>query len=142
MARMEAQGMQHLLDKLQSLGNRAKAVENRALREGAEILRSEIAARAPRSDSPRQPKPPSQTWRTGEHAADNIKISGVKQQDGAKVIDVGIQKGDNSHYFYLKFAEWGTSKQTATPFMEPAVNEKKEEAIEKVKDVILGELGL
>ncbi|MED0676984.1 HK97-gp10 family putative phage morphogenesis protein [Aneurinibacillus thermoaerophilus] len=142
MAKLEIQGMQHLLDKLQSLGNRAKVVENRALKEGAEILRSEIAARAPRSDSPRQPKPPSQTWRTGEHAADNIKMSGVKQQDGVKIIDVGIQKSDNSHYFYLKFKEWGTSKMAAEPFMEPAVNDKKGEAIDKVKEVILGELGL
>lgn len=142
MAKLEIQGMQHLLDKLQSLGNRAKVVENRALKEGAEILRSEIAARAPRSSSPRQPKPPTQTWRTGKHAADNIKMSGVKQKDGAKVIDVGIQKDDNSHYFYLKFHEWGTSKMSARPFMGPAIAEKQGEAIDKVKEVILGELGL
>ncbi|BAU27631.1 HK97 gp10 family phage protein [Aneurinibacillus soli] len=142
MATMEVQGMQQLLDKLQSLGNKAKTVESRALKEGAEVLRSEIEARAPRSPSPRQPKGKTQTWRTGKHAADNIKIGPVKVINGAKLLEIGIQKNDNSHYFYMKFKEWGTSKMSAEPFMEPAVTEKQSEAVQRVKEVILGALGI
>lgn len=139
---MEVQGMEQLLNKLQSLGNRAKTVENQAVKAGAEILRNEIAARTPRSSSPRQPDSPSQSWRTGQHAADNIKISSVKQKDGAKIIEVGIQKGDRSHYFYLKFHEWGTSKMSARPFMAPAVAEKRTEATRKVHEIIKRALNL
>ncbi|MED4726993.1 HK97 gp10 family phage protein [Aneurinibacillus migulanus] len=142
MARIEMLGMQQLREKLERLGNRAKTIENKALREGAEVLRNEIAARAPRSSSPRQPDSPSQSWRTGQHAADHIKMSGVKQADGAKIIEVGIQKGDRSHYFYLKFHEWGTSKMSAKPFMAPAVAEKRTEATRKVHEIIMRELNL
>ncbi|MMZ49679.1 hypothetical protein D1872_113840 [compost metagenome] len=141
-AKMEVQGMQQMLNKLQSLGNKAKTVESQALKAGAEVLRSEIAARAPRSSSPRQPNSPSQSWRTGQHAADHIKMSGVKQADGAKIIEVGIQKGDRSHYFYLKFHEWGTSKMSAKPFMAPAVAEKRTEATRKVHEIIMRALNL
>ncbi|ERI10894.1 phage protein, HK97 gp10 family [Aneurinibacillus aneurinilyticus ATCC 12856] len=134
--------MEQLLNKLQSLGNRAKTVENQAVKAGAEILRNEIAARTPRSSSPRQPDSSSQSWRTGQHAADNIKISGVKQKDGAKIIEVGIQKGDRSHYFYLKFLEWGTTKISAQHFMASAVAEKRTEATRKVHEIIKRALNL
>ncbi|MFT9848515.1 HK97-gp10 family putative phage morphogenesis protein [Aneurinibacillus sp. REN35] len=141
-ANVDLQGLQQLRDKLQRLGNKAKTVENQALRAGAEVLRSEIAARAPRSSSPRGPDSPSQSWRTGQHAADNIKMSGIKQADGAKIIEVGIQKGDRSHYFYLKFKEWGTSKMSAEPFIAPAVEEKRTEAARQVHEIIMRALNL
>jgi HK97 gp10 family phage protein len=139
---VQLDGMKELLNRLQVLGKKAERIENEALKAGAEILREEISARAPRSSSPRQPKPKTQLWRTGEHAADHISISGVKKIDGVKSVTVGVQKGDNSHYFYLKFFEWGTSKMSARPFMAPALAAKQNEIIEQMKQVIKGGLGL
>jgi HK97 gp10 family phage protein len=139
---MELQGMEQLLSKVNQLGKKGNRIENKALRAGGEIVRKEISDRAPRSDTPRQPSPGSQSWRTGEHAADNIEMSRVKTKDGMKIVEVGISRGDNSHYFYLKFHEYGTSKMAAQPFMYPATVESKTEVVEKMKAVLRGGLGL
>lgn len=140
--RVEVEGMRQLREKLQALGNRAKTVENQAIRAGAEVIRAGIAEYAPRSSFPRLPSSKTQTWRTGEHAADNIKLSGIKQQGGAKFVAVGIQPNDNSHYFYLKFIEYGTSKMSAQPFMQRAIDAKQLEALQQVKNVLAMGLGL
>ncbi len=138
------EGMDELLKKLQELGTKASRLENQALQAGAKVVQKNISQRAPRSSQPRQPKEsaPSQTWRTGQHAADHIRLSRVKNKDGIKTVEVGVQKGDNSHYFYLKFKEWGTSKMQAEPFMEPAAEESRSDVIEAMKDVLKAGLGL
>lgn len=135
MANVELQGMSELLSKFHTLGLKTNAVQNKALREGAKVLKERISERAPRSSSPKKPSK-SEPWRTGLHAADHIGISNVLSNDGMKSILVGLTKGDNSPYFYLKFAEWGTSKQKATPFMGPAAAESKAEVFDKMKDVL------
>ncbi len=144
MADVTFEGMDELLKKVQELGARADRIENQAVQAGAKVVQKNISRRAPRSSQPRQSKEsaPSQRWRTGLHAADNIKISRVKNKDGIKTVEVGVQKGDNSHYFYLKFKEWGTTKMDAEPFMEPAAEESKPEVIEAMKNVIKTGLGL
>ncbi len=138
------EGMDELLSRVQELGARASRLENQAVQAGAKVVQKNISRRAPRSSQPRQPKEsaPSQSWRTGQHAADNIKISRVLKKDGVKTVEVGVQKGDNSHYFYLKFKEWGTSKMQAEPFMEPAAEESKVEVVEEIKNVLKAGLGL
>lgn len=114
-------------EKLKEMGRKGSTLENKALLEGAEIINKEIVSNAP--------------VKTGK-AKSKLTISKVKKEKGVKVVKVGVQKDDNSEAFYLKFYEYGTSKQAARPFMRPAFERKKKEALEKTKEVIREGLGL
>lgn len=139
---LSLQGMDNLIKNLAELGNRVERVENQALRAGGEVFRQAAQGRAPRSSEPRQPKPETQAWRTGEHMADNIVVTRVNQDEAGKYIEVGPTPGDNSPFFYAKFQEFGTSKMPANPFMGPAAAEKKDEAVAATAAVFKGALGL
>lgn len=134
MSGIELQGMETVLAEMRRrLGNASERVVNKGLRSGGEIIRQETSARAPRSDIPRKPGG-KQTWRTGKHAADNIKLSKITKEDGMRVIRIGIQRGDTHKYFYLKFFEFGTSKMPAKPFVEPAFHARKKDALLKMAE--------
>ncbi|MBP3930649.1 MAG: HK97-gp10 family putative phage morphogenesis protein [Terrisporobacter othiniensis] len=119
------------LDKLQKrldeMGRKGSTLENKALLAGAEVINKEVVKNAPE--------------RTG-HAKKYLKVSKVSKEKGIKVVKVGISKGDNSEAFYLKFHEYGTSKMAARPFMRPAFERKRKEALEKTYEVIKEGLGL
>lgn len=131
MSGIELQGVDQMLaDIRRKLGAASHRLENSGLRKAGEPIAEEMRSRAPRSQSPRQPTPGSQSWRTGKHAADNIKLSRVFRKEGEKYILIGIQRGDNSKYFYLKFFEYGTSKMPARPWAEPSFHARKKEAFQ------------
>lgn len=119
------------IDKLQKrldeMGRKGSILENKALLAGAEVINKEVVKNAPE--------------RTG-HAKKYLKVSKVSKEKGIKVVKVGISKGDNSEAFYLKFHEYGTSKMAARPFMRPAFERKRKEALEKTHEVIKEGLGL
>lgn len=119
------------IDKLQKrldeMGRKGSILENKALLAGAEVINKEVVKNAPE--------------RTG-HAKKYLKVSKVSKEKGIKVVKVGISKGDNSEAFYLKFHEYGTSKMAARPFMRPAFQRKRKEALEKTHEVIKEGLGL
>ena len=119
------------LDKLQKrldeMGRKGSTLENKALLAGAEVINKEVVNNAPE--------------RTG-HAKKYLKVSKVSKEKGIKVVKVGISKGDNSEAFYLKFHEYGTSKMAARPFMRPAFERKRKEALEATHKVIKEGLGL
>lgn len=143
MADLNFEGIEELNAKLKKLNKQASRIENKALREAAKIIHEEIVERAPKSTVPRLPgKNGSQKWRTGRHAAEFLKVGNVVNKNGNKSIKIGLTRGDNSKAFYLKFFEWGTSKMEADPFMDPAAIEKKEEAKQKMADILREGLGL
>jgi len=142
MADIDLLGVDQMIAKIKQLNAQASRVENRAIREGAKLMQEAIGRRAPRSQSPRQPTSPSQKWRTGQHAADNIKISNVRKDRQGKYALVGVQKRDNSRYFYLKFIEWGTTKMRAQPFMEPTAQEMQQQVLAKIREELKAGLGL
>lgn len=113
--------------RLDEMGRKGAILENKALLAGAEVINKEIVKNAPE--------------RTG-HAKKFLKISKVSKEKGIKVVKVGISKGDNSEAFYLKFHEYGTSKMVARPFMRPAFERKRKEALEATHKVIKEGLGL
>jgi HK97 gp10 family phage protein len=139
---IEFLGGEALAARLKQINNQASRLENSALRGGVKIILDEIEARAPRSDSPRQPYGKTNRWRTGRHAADILKVGNVRRVQGGKAIYAGLLKGDTSKAFYLKFHEWGTTKIPARPFMEPAAQEKEQEAVAEVARIIKEGLGL
>lgn len=122
------------LDKLQKrldeMGRKGSILENKALLAGAEVINKEVVKNAPvRKKKSRNSK-------------QYLKVSKVTKEKGRKIVKVGISKADNSEAFYLKFHEWGTSKMAARPFMRPAFERKRKEALEATHKVIKEGLGL
>ena len=111
--------------RLEEMGKKGSKLENQALLAGAEIINKEIVANAPRRK------------KGSQNSREKLTVSKVKKEKGIKVVKVGVQKSDNSEAFYLKFYEYGTSRgQIARPFIRPAFERKKKEALEKTYEVI------
>jgi len=109
--------------KLKEMGNKGKKLKDIALNEGAQIILNEM-------EKTRSFKDRSGKLRKG------LKLSKATNFKGARVIKIGVQKSDNSKIFYAKMLEWGTSKMSARPFMRPAYEKKRKEALEKTKSVL------
>ena len=116
-----------LQQRLDEMGRKGATLENKALIAGAEVINKEVVKNAPE--------------RTGR-AKKFLKVSKVSKEKGIKVVKVGISKGDNSEAFYLKFHEYGTSKMAARPFMRPAFERKRKEALEVTHKIMKEGLGL
>ncbi|MEG0729629.1 MAG: HK97 gp10 family phage protein [Anaerovoracaceae bacterium] len=124
MARLELQGMEELIDKVNKLGDRGNVIKKKALDKAGEIVKSSMERNAPKSDL------------TKRHMADSIKVSEIEKQNGVDYINIDPNKGDNSEFFYSKFTEWGTSKIPAQHWAENSVLENKR----NINEVILEEL--
>lgn len=124
MSRIELEGMQELIDKVNKLGDRGNTIKNKALYKAGELVKSSMESKAPRSKL------------TKRHMADNIKVSEIERENGVDYIKIGPNKGDNSEFYYSKFTEWGTSKIPAQHWAENSVLENKK----IINDVIFEEL--
>ena len=127
MAEIELQGMQGLLNSLTELGRKGSRIENKALKAAAKPILDAAVANAP--------------VLSGAGKA-GLKISRVKTKGDTKTVLIGIGKGDISEIFYMKFLEFGTSKMPARPFLQPAYESKKNEAIRILKEEFQKGLGL
>jgi len=127
MAEIELQGMQELLNSLTDLGKRGKRIENKALLAAAKPILDAAVANAP--------------VKSGKGQA-GLKIGRIKSKGDTKTVLIGIGKGDISEIFYMKFHEFGTSKMPAHPFLQPAYESKKAEAIRILKEEFRRGLGL
>lgn len=115
--------------KLEELGRKGARIENKALEESAKPILEEMKKTSSFRD------------RTGR-LRKGLKIDKPKKIKGVKTVKIGITKEDNSEIFYSRFFEYGTSKMTAKPFMRPALDKKRREAVEKMKEIIRRELGI
>jgi len=107
------------------LGEKADGVIDKYLIKGAKVLQTEAKANVYRVLK----------RRTGK-LQENIKIGDVRDSDKGKSIVVGTDKGDRSESFYGKFAEFGTSRQKATPWLRPAMRAKEDELEKMFADEI------
>lgn len=121
-ANFDLSGMNELISRLNSMGREGQQIEEKALKAGAKVVRDAIEEATPVSALPKN------------HAKDHIVISEV--EDGKVSIGAGKDQ------FYLQFVEFGTSKQTAQPFMSTAFNRTKDEAKKEMSRVIRNELNL
>ena len=124
MAKIELQGMQELIDKVNKLGAKGEIIKKKTLDKAGELVKSSMEKKAPRSDLSKK------------HMADHIKISEVEKENGVDFIEVGPNKGDDSEFFYSKFSEWGSSKQPAQHWAENSILENKR----KINEIITEEL--
>lgn len=129
-AELSLEGFDDLLARVQQLGEQTSRIENKALKAGGAVVQKRASELAPRSRKAKR------------HMADHIKMSGVKNKEGMKYVEVGPTRGDNSEFFYAKFLEFGTSKMSARPFMGPAAAESQGEVIEAMKEQLRAGLGL
>ena len=112
---IELSGMDQLLSRLERTN--IETVKEKALKKGAEVIREEMANNAP--------------VLTG-NLKENIEVSDMKTKNSSEYVEVG----PNKDAFYAKFIEFGTTKQKAKPFIEPAFLTKRREALDIISDVI------
>ena len=127
MAIMSITGLDKLINNCQRLaGNEiVQNTNKKILRKVGKSVQSTAKNLAPRSANPW--KSGRKGSRTGQHMADVIPLSGVKNKNNNQIISVGWTKSDNSPYFYAIFAEWGTSKRKANPFLFNASRQHEQE---------------
>ena len=129
--------------KLEELGRKGTRIETKALEESADIILDEMVKRCPERS---------------HEAIKHLKKDKIRKIKGVRTIKIGVNKSDNDEAYYLKFYEYGTSAHTykaggyfkgatikhpgqiARPFMRPAFEKKKGEALEKTKQIIKEEL--
>ena len=113
---IDLNGIDALLTELRTRAERAVArVEKEALFAAGEVMAQDMRYRAVRSDVNRK-----------YHLEDNIVVSRVKRKDGVKYVTIGPNRKVS---WRAHFTEFGTSNQSAEPFIYPAFNSKKTEAL-------------
>ena len=123
MADIELEGVDEILNKLQQIGNNISRLENKALKNAAQPVLDD--AKSSNSFNDRSGK-----LRKG------LKISNIKNKEGVKYVLVGVDKSDNSKMYYGKFLEFGTSKISARPFMQPAYEKNKDNILKTIADTL------
>lgn len=120
MADFQVQGLEGVLAALRALppevaGKNGGPVRA-ALFQGAKIIREEAKRLAPR--------------KTGKLVANVVMVRdrNPKQSGANERYQVGVR----GKAFYGKFHEFGTVKMAAKPFLRPAFETKKQEALEKI----------
>lgn len=109
--RVELQGVEQMLAAIrQKMGDGAKTLENKALREGGQIFATAQRDKVPVSNIDHL------------HIRDDIKVSGVRSKDGDKYVAIGPGKDTGWRAHFLEF---GTSKMNAQPFIYPSFHEQK-----------------
>ncbi|QCX34669.1 hypothetical protein FDN13_13700 [Caloramator sp. E03] len=124
MAKIELEGMQELIDRVNKLGTKGEVIKKNTLINAGTLVKNAMEKKAPRSILNKK------------HMADNIKMSDIEKENGVDYIKIGPNKGDNSEFFYSKFTEWGTSKIPAQHWAENSVLENKKE----INEIIVEEL--
>lgn len=122
-ARIELEGLEELINAVQRMGSEGRKIENKALKEAGAVMKESIQNEAP--------------VRSGK-LKESITVSGIKTKDGAKCVEVGPNKDG----WYGKFAEFGTVKMRARPFMAPGFENAKERALAAIKEELRKGLGL
>jgi len=124
MAKISLEGMQELIDKVNTLGDRGEVIKKSALSKAGDLVKKSMEEKAPRSRD------------TKKHMADNIKVSKKEKVDGIDFVNIGPTKDDASEFYYSKFTEYGTSKIPAQHWAEKSLKENHRE----INNVIREEL--
>lgn len=122
MAKIELEGMDELIDKVNKLGKKGEEIKKNTLDKVGNLVKRSMEIKAPKSKENKR------------HMANNINVSDIENEDGVDFVKIGPNKGDNSEFFYSKFSEWGTSKQQAQHWAENSLLENEKEINETIKE--------
>ncbi len=147
---IQLSGIDEIINKLNTLGRKAKEVEERALTKGGDVILNQA-----KNNFDAVAK-----TRTG-NLKQLLSISKAKGVTGRRYVLVGFEKDDDSEIFYAKFIEWGAVPHkikikrgkyagriinhpgiSSKPFLGPAYESKKEEAKNIIVNEFKKELGL
>ncbi|OAA94086.1 MULTISPECIES: HK97-gp10 family putative phage morphogenesis protein [Clostridium] len=120
---VELTGISELIEKLQATNAKFNSVENKALKAGARPILDDMKTTKAFKD------------RSGD-LRDDLSIGSIRSKNGIKSIQIGIDKNDISAVYYGKFIEFGSSHEVAKPFIQPAYERHKKEAVEIIKEEI------
>lgn len=127
-AELDIQGLDALAARVEALGKQGDKIAGSALRDAASVLADTIRRNVPVSTVEHK------------HIRDDIKISRPKRDEfGRLYVEVGPGK-DTA--WRAKFLEFGTSKMSARPFMEPSVQESKREVFRRLAEALRRGLGM
>lgn len=119
--------------RLYEMGRKGTKIADNAIIKGATVILDEMKKASSFSD------------RTG-NLRKKLSISKPVTDNGRKIVKIGINKSDNSEIFYGKFIEYGTTNRgktiTAKPYMRPALENKRKEALEIAKNEMKKGLGI
>ncbi|NFE94362.1 HK97-gp10 family putative phage morphogenesis protein [Clostridium botulinum] len=122
MAKIELEGMDELIDKVNKLGKKGEEIKKNTLDKVGNLVKRSMEVKAPKSKENKR------------HMADNINVSDIENEDGVDFVKIGPNKGDNSEFFYSKFTEFGTSKIPAQHWAENSILENQNEINETIKE--------
>jgi len=109
----------------------------RAVSSGAAIIRNEAKERAPVRTGEMRRDIQMKRERTADA---QIATYAVYVRSGKKSRLAGKARNVERDSFYWRFVEFGTSKQAAQPFMRPAFEAKKNEAVDTIKATLIARI--
>ena len=130
------EGFAELAAAMRELGQRAaKNALRRAVSSGAVLVRNEARANAPVDTG--EMKKDIQVKREKDQRDGPLSAKySVFVRSGKKSRLAGSGRNVDKDSFYWKFIEYGTSKMAAQPFMRPAFEAKKEDAVQAIGKVL------
>lgn len=129
--RIRTEGFAELAERLKQLGPRvAKNALRRAVSSGAAVVRNDARSRAPVDTG--EMKKDIQIKREKDERGSFMAKYAVFVRSGKKSRMSGRARDVQKDSFYWKFLEYGTSKMPAQPFMRPAFEARKEEALKVI----------
>lgn len=132
---MNLTGFKELADALRELGPRvAKNTLRRAVAAGATVVRTDARSKAP-VDTGEMRKDIMVKRERDTKGEASAKYS-VFVRSGKKSRLAGKGRNVQKNSFYWRFLEFGTSKMSARPFMRPAFESKKEDAVRIIGETI------
>jgi HK97 gp10 family phage protein len=146
MARVETVRIEGLAQLDRALRELPQRVANRGLRAsvyaGAKVIRDEARARAPKAAQSLGPKqPPPGTLKRSVIMKHVRELSGGGRQTfyvlvrhGKKYRNQGKRGNLSQDAWYWRFLEFGTRKMGARPFLRPALESRRREAVSAIKD--------
>lgn len=123
---VDSRSLDEILKTLEKLDNLTQKQVNAAARAGAKFVQRKAKEKAPESEDGSHGKPRG-------FLKKNVKIKAEKSKTkGKKVYTIGI----GGEAYYGVFAEYGTKKHAAKPFLRQAVDENRDE----LTRIVLGEI--
>jgi HK97 gp10 family phage protein len=139
-ATVNVTGLKELQEALKQLPvNIGKNVLRGATRAGAAVIRVEAKNKAPVYTGPMaKGHPPPGTLKRSVYQKQIRELSSAVQQTFYVGVRIGKDRKDNKgrslDAYYWRFVEFGTAKMPARPFMRPAFEAKKMEALYAIKN--------
>lgn len=136
MANVRIEGLRELDRALAKLDDRIQRnVLNRSVSAGARVIRDEARILAPVEEG-RLKRNIITKKRRGRKGQSNwmVGVRGINESTGNS--DTSMKSDDPKNAFYGRFVEFGTSKMSPRPFMTPAYESKRRDAVEVIKQTL------